>query len=85
MEKLLKFLTIECDKALHAMYGLIVFNIIAIFSYKFALLLIITVAILKELYDKENKEKHTQDVKDIFATVAFPILLSIFYYIKDSI
>ena len=82
MEKLLNKLIIPYDKALHALYGLILYSLLCfVVQPVIALVTAIVVAAAKELYDYLNQDKHTVDVMDVVATVAVPVMLFIFSWV----
>ena len=76
MEYLLGKLIIPHDKALHALYGLILYSFLCfIVSPLIAVVVVISIAALKEVYDYFNIDKHTVDIVDIVATALVPMVL----------
>jgi len=76
VEALLKRLIIPHDKALHALYGLIIYSFLSLFvSPASALIVVIVGAVGKEIYDYFNQDKHTVDVMDTVATTLVPMVL----------
>jgi len=76
MEYFLGRLTIPYDKALHALYGMVIYSVLVLYmSYGTALTCVVVCALLKELYDYFNKDKHTVDIMDIAATAFVPVVL----------
>lgn len=78
MEKLLKLISsIPEDKVLHAYIGMTIYCIGAIlFGPMAAIMLVVTIAVSKELYDSLHDDKHTVDLFDAIATVvgAIPVM-----------
>ena len=71
MEKYLKALAnIPHDKALHFIYGSVLFALVVhIVGAGIGLLVVTAVAALKEFYDYMHRNIHTPDVWDFVATV----------------
>ena len=62
MEKILKYLNkLPYDKALHVLYGLIIYSLIALYSADIAIVIVMCTAVGKELYDSYHKDIHTAD------------------------
>jgi hypothetical protein len=75
MEKIFNILnSLPKDKAYHMLYGLIAYNFIALYSPTLAVLVVIVIAIGKEVYD-EYYPNHTSDKMDAIATAIVPIVL----------
>ena len=73
---MLNKLIIPHDKALHALYGLILYSFLCLIASPLAsVVAVITIAGLKEVYDYFNRDKHTADVVDTVATTLVPIVL----------
>lgn len=84
MEKILKIMSsIEHDKLLHFMYGMIIWAGISIFSMNLALVSVIIIATLKEVYDEHIYKG--ADYKDFIWTVWMPILLWLSNFIQRSL
>jgi len=76
MEKLMQKLNIPHDKALHALYGLIIYSFVSLFVAPIYALAVVAVnAVGKETYDFYNQDKHTVDVMDAVATALVPMML----------
>jgi len=76
MEKLFKYLNkLPYDKALHALYGLIIYSLIALYNSNIAIVMVMCTAIGKELYDVYHNDIHQVDTYDAFATFAMPFIL----------
>ena len=73
IEKLLHKMIFAHDKSLHFVYGFLMFFMIALFSPIIALIITITAAGIKELYDYKMPN-HTSDYKDFIFTVIPAIL-----------
>ena len=73
IEKLLHQMIFAHDKSLHFVYGFLMFFMIALFSPIVALIITITAAGIKELYDYKMPN-HTSDYKDFIFTVIPAIL-----------
>lgn len=73
IEKLLHRMIFAHDKSLHFVYGFLMFFMIALFSPIAALIITITAAGIKELYDYKMPN-HTSDYKDFIFT-AIPAIL----------
>ena len=72
----LKILIIPHDKALHALYGLIIYSFLSLFITPATALLVVAVkAFGKEIYDFYHQDKHTVDVMDAIATALVPMML----------
>jgi len=74
------------DKLKHSFYGSLLFigiTFLSIFFFKgkicfiYGLLITALVAILKEIYDYNNKTKHTADIYDAIYTVLIPLLFTV--------
>lgn len=70
IEKLLKLMaTIPYDKALHIIYGAVIFDALHFWMIApYALAAVLVIGILKEIYDKYHPP-HTCDWRDALATV----------------
>ena len=79
MEKVFKVLnSIPNDKLLHNTYGTLIFLALSVFmSNIYALGIVVLIAGSKEVYDYKNKDKHTPDIWDFFATIFFSSLFAI--------
>ena len=76
IEKYFKFITLPSDKANHAFWGLVTYSFIALYSPLLAVLVVMVIAIGKEVYD-EYYPNHTSDKMDAIATAITPIVLYI--------
>lgn len=80
MEKLFNFLnSIPYDKALHALSGVFIFAILHFWmsffvpvhiSLVFAIVSVVAIAVVKELYDGMHPDIHTKDWYDAVATTS---------------
>jgi len=79
LEKLLSKLgKIPHDKALHALGGIIIYSTLIMFIPNLiALIVVLVIATLKEVYDYYNPDKHTADLNDIIATILIPTYLEL--------
>ena len=69
----MNFLVIPHDKALHALYGLVIYNLVSLFTVSWiAITAVLFVAIGKEIYDYYHIN-HTSDGFDVLAAVFFPL------------
>ena len=68
IEKVLKLLLLDQDKANHAFYGLLVYSILSLYSPMLALVVVGIQAVGKEIYDLIYKEIHTPDIIDALYT-----------------
>ena len=84
------------DKLLHAFYGNVLYvtslllllliglfiqlTLIVMLSVSF--LVVLLVAVSKEVYDFFNKDKHTPDYMDIVYTVSIPFMITVLAVIK---
>jgi hypothetical protein len=76
---LIKISPLPDDKTLHAFYGTVIYLVSLFFVPSlYALAIVSTAAILKEMYDEFNKDNHTPDVMDIIATVFIPLIITMF-------
>ena len=75
IEELNTLLQIRCDRAYHALYGLILYNVLGLYDNTIAVITVIAIGVLKEVYDFMNANKHTADVWDAVATMLVPICL----------
>ena len=76
MEIFLKKLIVPYDKALHSLYGLIMFTILSlVVPSVYALAVVIFTAVVKEVYDYFHQDIHTVDVMDCVATALMPAVL----------
>ena len=66
-------LMLSQDKANHAFYGLLIYSIISLISIHLALVVVLIVAIAKEIVDIYTKRYY--DYYDILATAIIPIIL----------
>ncbi len=80
IEKINNMLIIPHDKALHAFYGLLVYNIVSLYDPIWAICVVAAQAVGKEVYDYFNKEKHTPDVMDIVWTLAPALIVFVLQY-----
>lgn len=83
VEKALKKLSsIPHDKALHMLYGVVIFAILVVLMTPLlAFVVSALIAILKEVYDYNNKENHSPDYWDAVATIvgsAFALFCTFF-------
>ena len=67
--------SIPKDKALHALYGLIIYSFIALYNPMIAILTVVLISVAKEIYDFQHKDIHTADWYDALATSAIPLVL----------
>lgn len=75
IDKILTWMVIPQDKALHIIYGIVIFAIAhLIFNSFYTILIVIFISIAKELYDRTEIDKHTVDVWDAVATTAGGLL-----------
>ena len=75
IEKINSMLIIPHDKALHAFYGLLVYNIVSLYNPTIAILTVVLISVAKEIYDFQHKDIHTADWYDALATSAIPLVL----------
>lgn len=75
-----KMASIPSDKLSHSFYGTLIYAIVRPFSKHIAILVVIALAILKEVYDYFHP-KHTADYKDAIATIFIALLL----YLGDTL
>ena len=64
-----KINSIPADKVMHFSSGVVLFAVTQWVSIYLAISIVVISAISKELYDYTNKENHTPDVWDAFATI----------------
>lgn len=62
------------DKSWHFISGTVLFAIGNIHSYRAGLILVVAMAVSKEIYDWFNKDTHTPDWKDAIATISGGVL-----------
>jgi len=73
------------DKLLHIIVGLLIYSFARIFVLiEIALIITAFIAVIKEIYDRINSDKHTPEIADALATFIIPGLLFIieFYYVN---
>ena len=73
MKELFKFITLPQDKANHALWGLVIYSFVALYSPMIAILLVFVNAIGKEIWD--SRGNGTVDKYDALATVIIPFIL----------
>ena len=77
IERLLGYAAeIPCDKVRHALIGLVVYTVIAMWSATVAIIIVAVIAIAKEVYDA-GIEGHTPEPYDAIATAIIPLILYI--------
>ena len=59
---------VPVDKQMHLMSGFLIAVVLTPFIGAYAILVVSTIALLKEIYDLLHKDKHTPDVWDWVAT-----------------
>ena len=79
INKWFKFITLPQDKANHALWGLVIYSFIALYSPMIAITLVFINAIGKEIWDSSGNG--TVDKYDVLATVTIPFVL----YIIESV
>jgi hypothetical protein len=83
IERILYFLSgLPRDKKDHMLFGLIIYNFVALVSFDAAIIVVLLTAVLKEVYDFFNPTKHSCDYEDVIATIAFPIVLYVLQHIN---
>ena len=65
---------VPCDKQLHFACGLVIAALLTPFIGAYAILVVSTIAMLKEVYDYLHKDKHTPDFYDWVATTLGGVL-----------
>jgi len=76
MEKIFNFLNnLPRDKKDHALFGLLTYSFIALYSANIAISVVMVQAIGKEVYDAYHKDIHTADRYDALATFIIPMVL----------
>jgi len=74
------------DKLGHTLAGLVMFNFALLFlNVVTSLILVVIVAMGKEIYDYFHRDKHTPDFLDFIATISVPVVLTILIYLKGGI
>ena len=79
IEKILNIMnSIPHDKSLHGFYGLTLYSTMNIFIYCWvSIIIIILLAVAKELYDGRNSDIHTKETFDAVATFIVPLFLCV--------
>lgn len=78
IEQSLKFLnSIPADKVAHAYIGMLLFTAFSMIYFYIGLIVLVIVALGKEIYDYYNQDKHTCDLYDALATIlgALPVVI----------
>lgn len=70
---------IKKDKIYHIIAGMLIYIVMStiLLSDVIALMTVVLIAVVKELYDAFNPEKHTADVYDALATIIPALILFI--------
>jgi hypothetical protein len=68
MERILALLIIPADKALHFIYGMVIFAVAHfLLRPEYAAAIVVVVMVAKEIYDAQHPDKHTADPWDAVA------------------
>lgn len=69
--------SIPADKIAHAYIGMLLFTALSMINFYIGLIVLVIVAVGKEVYDYYYQDKHTCDVYDAIATIlgALPIIV----------
>jgi len=85
--KFLELITkLPIDKLGHSLVGLFIYTLLVLFvAPVYAFFVVVFIAIAKEIYDLNNKDRHTPDFYDFLATIILPAFVVIVYYLKEII
>jgi hypothetical protein len=75
IKRFINYFVIPEDKANHLIYGLLIYFLASLLYPSLALLIVIIIALLKEVYD--NYGNGTSDWKDFMFTITLPLLIEI--------
>lgn len=80
MDKVVEWMgMIPKDKLLHSFYGVLLYSVLAFFGSELAIVTVIVVALLKEVWDEYSHR--SADFVDVIATVVLPLVL----YVREVV